>query len=228
VFIGNIDAAGYGITLTAASNVVFVEASWTPKDLMQCIDRCHRIGQTSSVIGHILTIHKSIDAQVLHSVLRKLDISQSVIKETDMSNEFKVGFMAAFEAFADKLEEVEARVAVLEEQLNTAVKETKEVAKTKPAPNAKAKPEVTAEAAEEKIIEIELYEPEAEEEVAEKPNAQKASIDDVREAFAKVLAAGHGAFAKEILVSYGAKKVSDLPEAKYAAVVADIKSKLGA
>lgn len=79
VFIGNIQAAGTGITLTAAHKVFFVESSWSPSEIQQCVDRCHRIGQNSRVEIYFLTTAKSIDSQMIRTVLKKMDVIGEVI-----------------------------------------------------------------------------------------------------------------------------------------------------
>lgn len=50
IFFGGTKSAGIGITLTAATNVLFIDYSWTPADHSQAIDRAHRIGSTSDHI----------------------------------------------------------------------------------------------------------------------------------------------------------------------------------
>lgn len=49
VFAGTIKAGGEGITLTAASTVIFLDRDWNPSKNKQAEDRCHRIGQRSAV-----------------------------------------------------------------------------------------------------------------------------------------------------------------------------------
>jgi len=89
LFLGNIKAAGTGITLTAASNTCFIELPWIPSDLDQCESRTNRIGSTgtSNNAWYLLadgTFEECI-AQVLDSKRKVID---KIIdgKETDESS----------------------------------------------------------------------------------------------------------------------------------------------
>lgn len=71
VFIGQIIAAGTGITLTAASEVAFLETDWVPANNAQAAMRCHRIGQTNPVRVRFFTCEKSVDEYVMKTVVMK-------------------------------------------------------------------------------------------------------------------------------------------------------------
>lgn len=71
VFVGSLRAAGLGITLTAASVVVFVELDWTPAQMMQAEDRLHRIGQVNPVLVQHLVIDGSIDSKMAKILIDK-------------------------------------------------------------------------------------------------------------------------------------------------------------
>lgn len=71
VFLGNIEAAGTGITLTASAHLVFAEMSWTPGHNAQAAMRVHRIGQRNSVLIRTATLLGSIDEGVNAVLARK-------------------------------------------------------------------------------------------------------------------------------------------------------------
>lgn len=71
VLVGQINAAGVGITLTAAHNVVFVECTWVPGDIAQAVDRCHRYGQKNSVLAQFLVIRGSLEEYMLRTIVEK-------------------------------------------------------------------------------------------------------------------------------------------------------------
>jgi SWI/SNF-related matrix-associated actin-dependent regulator of chromatin subfamily A-like protein 1 len=81
VFIGSIQAAGVGLTLTAASHVVFAELDWVPGNVTQAEDRCHRIGQTESVLVQHLVLDGSLDARMAQVLVAKQSISDAALDD---------------------------------------------------------------------------------------------------------------------------------------------------
>ncbi len=95
LFIGNILAAGVGITLTAASHVVFAELDWRPGIVTQAEDRLHRIGQAESVLVQHLVFDGSIDAVMAQTILRKQEVIDKALDlEGDGPIEAEPDFLA--------------------------------------------------------------------------------------------------------------------------------------
>ncbi len=79
LLIGSLKAAREGITLTAASNVLFIEQGWTPGEQEQAEDRVHRIGQEADSV----TAWYLIGAQSIDEIMRDLiDAKRGVVRET--------------------------------------------------------------------------------------------------------------------------------------------------
>ena len=81
VFVGNIKAAGVGITLTKSAHVVFAELDWVPANMSQAEDRTHRIGQAQSVLVQHLVLEGSMDQQMAKALVRKQEIADAALDD---------------------------------------------------------------------------------------------------------------------------------------------------
>jgi SWI/SNF-related matrix-associated actin-dependent regulator 1 of chromatin subfamily A len=79
IFIGNIQAAGLGLTLApAASHCIFGELSWVPADLTQAEDRLHRVGTKDNVLVQHLVLRGSLDAIMVRRLIAKQQVLDGV------------------------------------------------------------------------------------------------------------------------------------------------------
>lgn len=79
----SIKAAGVGLTLTAASNVAFIEFPWTYADCCQCEDRAHRIGQKDNVTCYYLLGRATIDRVLYNIIHTKKTIANQIMAAND-------------------------------------------------------------------------------------------------------------------------------------------------
>ena len=94
IIICSIKAAGVGLTLTASSNVAFVEFPWTYADCCQCEDRAHRIGQKDSVTCYYFLGRRTIDEKVYRIIQEKKNIANAVTGSTEDIEENIVDMVA--------------------------------------------------------------------------------------------------------------------------------------
>ena len=80
-FVGNPSTGGYGLTLTAASYVVYYSNNYNLEIREQSEDRAHRIGQIKSVTYIDLIIDKTIDSHIISALKRKIKISAETMGE---------------------------------------------------------------------------------------------------------------------------------------------------
>lgn len=80
LFIGNLQAAGVGITLTAADTVLTVDFAHTVKDHYQAEDRVCRIGQKSdSVTAYYMYVPGSVDEQMIDNLNEKAEVAKGAV-----------------------------------------------------------------------------------------------------------------------------------------------------
>jgi SWI/SNF-related matrix-associated actin-dependent regulator 1 of chromatin subfamily A len=79
VLLCSILAAGVGLTLTRATETLFVERTWRPMDLVQAEDRIHRLGQTNKCTITYLDAVGTIDEAIASLLVRKTQTIAGVI-----------------------------------------------------------------------------------------------------------------------------------------------------
>lgn len=80
IFVGGTKAAGVGITLTAASNVIFIDYSWVPAEMEQAADRAHRIGQEAESVNiYQIFAQKTIDHYMVDILKDKQNLINQLI-----------------------------------------------------------------------------------------------------------------------------------------------------
>jgi hypothetical protein len=110
VIVCSLSAAGVGINLQVASNMVLAELSWTDAEQTQAIDRVHRIGQEEPVTAWRIIASQTIDTKIVELLdskaglaARALDGSdEEIVGSADMQLEALVGLLTqALETQAD-------------------------------------------------------------------------------------------------------------------------------
>ena len=79
----SLSAAGVGINLQVASNVVLAELSWTAAEQQQAIDRTHRIGQSEPVTAWRIIAAHTIDARIAELVDSKASLAARALDGDD-------------------------------------------------------------------------------------------------------------------------------------------------
>jgi SWI/SNF-related matrix-associated actin-dependent regulator 1 of chromatin subfamily A len=79
VFVGNIKAAGVGITLTSAEVVIFNDLSFLPSDMAQAEDRAYRYGQKNNVLVYYPIFDNTIEAIIYDIVNAKKKVIATVM-----------------------------------------------------------------------------------------------------------------------------------------------------
>ena len=79
VFVAQIQTAGLGITLHAASAAVFYSLDFNYANYAQALARIHRIGQAQSVTHIHLLAENTVDEQVLDALERKEDLARTIV-----------------------------------------------------------------------------------------------------------------------------------------------------
>ena len=101
----SLTAAGVGINLQVASNIVLAELSWTDAEQTQAIDRSHRIGQTEPVTAWRIIAAQTIDARIAELIDNKAGLAARALdgSEDEVSSSADVQLEALVALLTDAL-----------------------------------------------------------------------------------------------------------------------------
>jgi SNF2 family DNA or RNA helicase len=101
----SLTAAGVGINLQVASNIVLAELSWTDAEQTQAIDRSHRIGQTEPVTAWRIIAAQTIDARIAELIDGKAGLAARALdgSEDEVSSSADVQLEALVALLTDAL-----------------------------------------------------------------------------------------------------------------------------
>ena len=88
VIVGTIGAMGTGLTLTAASNVIFLDEPWTMAEKQQAEDRAHRIG-TKKAVNVITLITKNTVDEYVHDIVNTKGQMAEVIVDGKVRGQYE-------------------------------------------------------------------------------------------------------------------------------------------
>lgn len=81
-FVGNPQSGGIGLTLIAASTVVYFSNDFSLEKRLQSEDRAHRIGQTKSVAYIDLIAEKTVDTKVREALKKKDEVAEDIMRSS--------------------------------------------------------------------------------------------------------------------------------------------------
>jgi len=108
VFLLSTRAGGLGINLVSADTCIIFDSDWNPHADLQAQDRCHRIGQTKTVIVYRLATAETVEEKVLEAAKQKLKLEQLVVskgkfkdigQKTDKNDSLQAGELEELLAF---------------------------------------------------------------------------------------------------------------------------------
>lgn len=81
-FVANQQTGGYGLTLTAASNVVYFSNNYDLEQRLQSEDRVHRMGQSKSCVYVDMVCRDTVDEKIIEALRGKMDIARLITGDT--------------------------------------------------------------------------------------------------------------------------------------------------